>query len=410
MNGGPAKPAAWLPFSIAEASFSEGAHPDDLDVAQGWEHLLDRLTAAADLVTGSPFARNRLDHAAGLRHLLVLAAMGIDEALRFDPDPILGISRTSTDDVLTWGMDCPDAIYTRAMLRGGLTYRLFGNRGTARYVGLQTMNGIVATANALVDELEVDPEGNFEVIISADEREGNWMRIDGDNPTLVVRHFFYDWNTEVPSSLRIERIGTGSECGRQTIDQDVVVSRQLVALGEFVYANLKFFHDWGGTPPANGFLAPIDLSSVGGAAENRPVIGRWELQPDEALILEVKPPNGVYWSYSLGNPWWETIHYGRHQSSLNAHQAVVDSDGLLRTVVCSHDPGVANWLDTAGYSNGAMILRCVRTDTAPMPTTRVVKVDEIPSALPGETKTVTAQERAAIIAARRRAVHARFAR
>lgn len=253
MNDGSTKPAAWLPFSIAEASFSKGAQPDDLDVAQGWAHLLDRLAAAAELVTGSPFARNRLDLAAGLRHLLVLAAMGIDEALRFDPDPILGISRTSTDDVLTWGMDCPDAIYTRALMRGDHAYRLFGNRGTARYVGLQTMNGIEATANVLVDELEVDPEGNFEVIISADEREGNWMRIDGDNPTLVVRHFFYDWNSEVPSSLRIERIGTGSECGRRTIHQDVVVSRQLVALGDFVYANLKFFHDWGALRPLTGF-------------------------------------------------------------------------------------------------------------------------------------------------------------
>lgn len=409
MSDQPQKPAAWLPFSIAEAC-SDGAHDDDVDVAEGWTRLLERLAAAAELVAGSPFARNRLDFASGLRHLLVLAAMGIDEALRFDPDPILGVTRTSTDDVLTWGMDCPDALYTRATMRGGEIYRLFGNRGTARYVGLQTMNGIVATTNVLVDELVVDSEGNFELLISGDEREGNWMRIDGDNPTLVVRHFFYDWSTEVPSSLRIERIGAGSEHRHRTIDPDAVISRQLVALGEFVHANLKFFHDWGSTPPANGFLPPMNLSSVGAATENQPVIGRWELQPDEALILEVEPPNGVYWSYSLGNPWWETIHYGRHQSSLNAHQAVVDTDGLLRTVVCSRDPGIANWLDTAGYSNGAMILRCVRTDAAPTPTTRVVKFDEIASALPPNTKKVTEQERAAIVAARRRAVHERFAR
>ena len=97
------------------------------------------------------------------------------------------------------------------------------------------------------------------------------------------------------------------------------------------------------------------------------MIGRYELEPDEALILEVEPPQGVYWSYSLGNQWWETIHYGRHQSSLNAHQAAIDSDGILRVVISSHDPGVANWLDTAGHSNGAMILRCVRTETAPTP-------------------------------------------
>jgi hypothetical protein len=345
-----------------------------------------------------------------MRHLLVLLATGADEVLRFDPDPILSVQRASTNDIITWGMECPDCIYTRAVLHGGESYRLFGNRGTARYVGLQTMNGIVSTANELVDELEVDADGNFEVILSRDERDGNWMRIDGDAPTLTVRHFFYDWNSEVQSSLRIERLGDAVEREKAPASPDVLVSRQLVALGDFVHDNLQFFLQFGGAAPANGFLPAIDRTAMGAAAENRPVIGRWELGPDEALILEVEPPQGVYWSYSLGNPWWETIHYGRHQSSLNGHQAVVDSDGLVRVVLCGRDPGVANWLDTAGHSNGAMILRCVRTTTAPTPNARVVAFDDIASALPADTRRVTAEERAAVVERRRRAVHERFAR
>jgi hypothetical protein len=140
------------------------------------------------------------------------------------------------------------------------------------------------------------------------------------------------------------------------------------------------------------------------------VIGRWELGHDEALILEIAPPVGVYWSYSLGNPWWETIHYGRHQSSLNAHQAAVDSDGLVRVVLCARDPGIANWLDTAGHSNGAMILRCVRTETAPTPATRLVAFDHVASALPSDTTMVTPDERSSVLERRRRAVHRRFAR
>ena len=96
------------------------------------------------------------------------------------------------------------------------------------------------------------------------------------------------------------------------------MSRQLYALGDFVHDNLNFFLDFNAGPPVNGFMPPIDRTAIGAAAENRPVIGRFELEPDEALILEVEPPKGVYWSYSLGNQWWETIHYGRHQSSLNA--------------------------------------------------------------------------------------------
>lgn len=398
---------AWLPFSISEAALSTGG---EHDLAAAWSHLLERLGSAAGDVQADPANRNNTDLAAGMRHLLVLLTAGIDEALRFDPDPVLRVQRTSTDDIVTWGMECPDCFYTRAVLRGGETYRLFGNRGTARYVGLQTMNGIAATANELVDELDVDADGNFEVILSAEKRPGNWMRIEGDHPTLTVRHFFYDWDTETPSSLRIERIGDANAPEGQSVDAGVALARQLVALGDFVQGNLAFFLQFGGAAPANGFLPAIDRSDMGAAAENRPVIGRWELQPGEALVLEVEPPEGIYWSFSIGNPWWETIHYGRHQSSLNAHQAVVDSDGLVRVVVCAEDPGVANWLDTAGHSNGPIILRCVRTATAPTPTTRVMAVGDVGAALPSETTMVSPQERESIVAARRNAVRERFGR
>ena len=399
---------AWLPHSIAEAS-TDAPAGGDVGLPAAWSHLMHQLNAAAQIVESEAASRNRVDLAAGMRHLLVLLATGIDEALRFDPDPILRVQRASTNDILTWGMECPDCLYTRATMRGGESYRLSGNRGTARYVGLQTMNGIASTANALVDELTTDGDGNFEVVLSADEHDGNWMPIDGAHPTLTVRHFFYDWDTETPSSLRIERIGDAVRHEAVDVDSDVVVSRQLVALGDFVHDNLDFFLQFGAAAPPNGFLPPIDRTAMGAAAENKPVIGRWELDPEQALILEVEPPQGVYWSYSLGNPWWETIHYGRHQSSLNADQAVVDSDGLVRVVVCGRDPGVANWLDTAGFSNGAMILRCVRTSTAPIPSSRVVAFDEIASALPTDTARITVDQRASVLERRRRAVHERFA-
>jgi len=87
----------------------------------------------------------------------------------------------------------------------------------------------------------------------------------------------------------------------------------------------------------------------------------------------------------------------------------VDTDGLVRVVLCRRDPGIANWLDTAGYTNGAVILRCVRTTTAPTPSTQVVAFDDIASALPADTKKVNTLERATVLDKRRRAVHERFA-
>jgi len=402
-------PLAWLPHAIAEAALSTDSR-SAVDMPAAWAHLLDRLTAAEQMVVSAPVNRNRIDYASGMRHLMVLLAVGIDMALRVDPDPVLAVTRASMDDVVTWGLECPDCVYLNASLRSGETYRLFGNRGTARYVGLQTMDGISATANCLVDELEVDDNGDFEVVLSADEHGGNWLKLAGEYPTLTVRNFFYDWDTEVPATLAIERIGESVENQMPDIDPVGSVSRQLHALGEFVYDNLKFFLDFGAMPQANDFVPPMDMTEMGAAAENRPVIGRFELEPDEALILEVEPPEGVYWSISLGNPWLETINYARHQSSLNGHQAVVDADGLARFVIAARDPGVANWLDTAGHSNGAMLLRCVRTESAPVPATRVVKFDDVLSELPADTAMTSPQDRAAVIEARRRAVHERFYR
>ena len=187
------------------------------------------------------------------------------------------------------------------------------------------------------------------------------------------------------------------------------MSRQLYALGEFVHDNLKFFLDFNARPPVNGFMPPIDRTAIGAAAENRPVIGRFELEPDEALILEVEPPKGVYWSYSLGNPV-----VGDHPLRPPSVQPQRAPGGTsIPTAFCASSsargiPGVANWLDTAGHSNGAMILRCVRTETAPTPTARVVKFADIDLGAAGGDQTVTAAERAEIIEARRRAVHERF--
>ena len=137
-------------------------------------------------------------------------------------------------------------------MRAGESYRLFGSRGTARYVGLQTMNGIASTANELVDELEIDADGNFEVVLSAagarrelDADRGRPPHADGS--ALL----FYDWDTEKPSSLQIERLGDPVEAREHARSiRYVAVSRQLVALGEFVHDNLQFFLQFGAAATA----------------------------------------------------------------------------------------------------------------------------------------------------------------
>ena len=409
---------SWMPHSVGEAAKAGDATAEDLVSGRAWSHLLDALGRAADVVRSDEGARNPADLATGFRHLLVLLSLGADQALRADSDPVLAITPSGVDNVYKWGMDCPDCIYTGAPLRGGETYRVRGHRGTARYVGLQSMAGMASSANVLLDELDLGPNGEVELVLSTDHHDGNWLPIAENATVLVVRHFFYDWDSEVASSLSIERVRKegkdigdgGGKRGGAPADPREVTARQLIALGDFVLGNLEFFLQFSRPEAPNTFLPPLDGTHMGAAAENRPVIGSFQLEADEALVVEVTPPQGLYWSYSLGNPWWETIDYARHQSSLNGHQAVVDDDGILRVVIAHQDPGVANWLDTAGHSAGPVILRCVRTESAPVPETRVVRFDDIAGSLPAGTHRVTPEERRRTIASRRLAVSRRFSR
>ena len=405
------KNPAWLPFSVSEAASAGDATSQDLDSGQAWNQLLDALKRAGDVVLADSVPHEPADRASGFRHLLVLLGVGIDELLRRGLDQVPAVKPSGMDAAYKWGMECPDCIYMGCALNGSMSYRLSGNRGSARYVGLQVMSGMASSFNALFDEFELGPDGDFEIILSAEPHEGNWVPLDPDATVLVIRHFFYDWEHETPASLSIEPLSdTPARVEAAASDPKAAVARQVIALGDFLEENLAFFLGFSNPEAPNTFLPPLDGVAMGAAAENRPVIGSWKLAPDEALIIEVTPPTGVYWSYSLGNVWWETIDYGNRQSSLNGHQAVVDDDGKVRVVVAHQDPGVANWLDTAGHSEGPIILRCVRTDTAPVPTTRLVPFDGLAEALPPGTRVVTADERAAAIDIRRKAVSRRFAR
>src|SRR3546814_20654130 len=73
------------------------------------------------------------------------------------------------------------------------------------------------------------------------------------------------------------------------------------------------------------------------------------------------------------------------RSSLNDAQARVDKDGLFRAVISAQDPGVPNWLDTAGNASGAVQGRWLDCSDKPIPDTRVVKVKDIRKYLPADT-------------------------
>jgi hypothetical protein len=110
-----------------------------------------------------------------------------------------------------------------------------------------------------------------------------------------------------------------------------------------------------------------------------------------------------YSSMILTNDIYEITDWYNHHSSLNDSQYHVDKDGMLRIVVSSKDPGVANWLVTAGYPTGAIQGRWTNCDAQPVPAVRKVAPKDVRKSLPRDTSLMTAEQRQGVIRERRAA-------
>ena len=87
--------------------------------------------------------------------------------------------------------------------------------------------------------------------------------------------------------------------------------------------------------------------------------GWFELAEDEALVIDITPPECDFWNFQLANYWLESLDYRYFPVHLNQGTATYRPDGSVRIVVATTDPGVPNWIDTCGHRHGTMCVRWV---------------------------------------------------
>ncbi len=152
----------------------------------------------------------------------------------------------------------------------------------------------------------------------------------------------------------------------------------------------------------------VDAAQNGGLTGQAYYSSVFELAGDEALIVAVRPPKSCrYRSIQLASEFQETLDWHNNQSRLNDVQAKPDRDGILRIVVAASDPGVPNWLDTAGYRQGTIEGRWMGCDSFPVPSLQKVPLAELRKHLPSGTRAVSRTERERTIRERRAALQQR---
>ena len=310
----------------------------------------------------------------------------------------------------------PDFIYAWTWLDSAKTYRVWGNRNDTAWGSFQVTSGFWGDprqknlSEVQFDDLDINKDGSFEIIFSAKPQKGNWIALtaDAEDNYIFHRRTVVDWENEKIAEAHIELI----DDVRQPVHMDEAkLARRIESAGEklknatavytigliqraldraginqFFCVNGDEFKDDGYNPGAKYFHAVYDLAE------------------SEALIIETEPADAKYWGVHLADIWLQSIDFVHHQSSLNASQTHISSDGKIRFVLSLQDPGVANWLDPAGCSYGLIQFRSYYGTVVPPMATRVVALSELRCHLPADTATITERTRSEVLRRRARSI------
>jgi hypothetical protein len=325
--------------------------------------------------------------------------------------------------VLNIGQPNADTVYRIARITPGGTYRLRGERGSLRIASIGQVgptpgeSGSTATQVGPtkgyedINALHKDAQGRYDVLLSPTRPagyKGDWWQLLPNANKLLLRMVSSDWSHEKDPTISIERVDVPASKPRTPASNLEQRLRQLPGATGFM---AMLFVDHVETLRQQGYvnkLKVLDVSQMGGLEGQFYYEGAYELRDDEALIVEAKvPPKCIYRSLVLTNELYETTDWYNNHSSLNDSQAKPDKDGVLRIVVSANDPGVPNWVDTAGYPRGVVQGRWTRCASSPIPSVRKVAFTDLRSLLPADTPFVTPAQREAMIRERNSALEQR---
>jgi hypothetical protein len=341
---------------------------DELDVVEGFRYVTELLSEASELLIEGDPERPRFSSI-------------VSPARKF-----LG--------------DNPDSLYQQAVIRGDRSYRITGRHDGQDYISFTIhgpdpgggINGPVL-ADRNDRDFTVDADGRYEIILSPEPHDGNWIELTPDARMVIVRNYFLRQHSvqtdhEVAVKIAIEPL---DDVGPPPPLDDPTLAQRLRDANAFLRATTIGMRVFGAPPAIAVPFVSDEPNTVGtpwcfrnaevdaaGAVDIFYSSGSFDLGPDDALVMEGTLPDGVFTNVMLWNVHMQTLEYRHRRCSLNAVQIETEGDGRYRIVISERDAGVANWLDTGGHRQGTIFWRFLLPEQQPeTPRCRVVPVDSL---------------------------------
>ena len=353
-----------------------------------WGEYCDAIKHAGRHLLRPEAPHDAFNQAEGVRYLTRMVRAGLELMVEAGTPEFPRLSDPAGGFIKIGG-DNPDNVYLSAQIRGDLEYRIHGQRGSAPTINFATKNGGYQKAGAKMlgtgfldgRELEVDEDGNLEILVSTRRPpSGNWLSMEPDSNLLLIRQTFHDRSREQAAQLQIERLGNTE--APPALDVQVLVTR-LIAAAQYTENTVKLFTDW-----ASHFkrehhnTLPLGDQTMFQAAGGDPNItyyhGYWEFADDEAMVIEAALPPCEFWNFQVDNFWMESLDYHCHRIHVNCHGANLNPDGSVTIVIAHRDPGHPNWLTSAGHALGTSLFRLIGAHDRPAQIkVQVVKFDTL---------------------------------
>ena len=385
-----------------------------------WDAIMEALNAAADVVLDDPHITSEVVKSEGVQYLTRF--VGAANIFEMESDSAYPqFARVFSPDN-NWALPCPDGVYLTAPLDGAHNYRVWGTRGTSHMLVAEVFKGSFSDIPHMSvyeshSDWKLGENDEVELFLGQEKLSDNWLTIPPGSSMLLLRQWFYDWDVEEQGQFFIERIGATYPAPPVTSE---VLTERLARYTDFLRNTSAAFVKSAAqhySAPSGRIPFPQVMAEISEEQENLDPysmrgqvygLGHYKCELDEAVILEVEPPDCPYWSFALFSQYWERSDWLTRPTSINGHQAVLGEDGVFRAVISHRDPGVPNRLDAGHRPIGLIGGRYYGAATVPEPTLRVVKLDELRAALPASTPTITPAARAAELGRRQAALRRRF--